>query len=75
MTDLAKLLIIIGLVITFSGGFILFATRLFPWFGNLPGDLRFESDNAKIFIPLGTMVLVSIIGTILLNIILRLFRR
>lgn len=75
MTDLAKILIIIGLVITFSGVLILAATRLFPWFGNLPGDLRFENDSFKIFIPLATMVLVSIIGTIILNIILRLFRR
>ena len=75
MTDFARLLIIIGLVITFSGVLILIFGRFFPWFGNLPGDIRFESDNFKVFIPLATMILVSLLATILLNIVIRIFRR
>lgn len=75
MTDFARLLIIIGLVITVTGVIILVASRFFPWFGNLPGDLRFETRNFKIFAPLATMILVSIIATILLNIVIRIFRR
>lgn len=75
MTDFARLLIIIGLVITFTGILILIVGRFFPWFGNLPGDIRFESDSFKVFIPLATMILVSVLATILLNIVIRIFRR
>lgn len=57
------------------GGILLVAGRYFPWLGNLPGDLRYESGNVKIYIPLATMILVSILATILLNIFFRFFRR
>ena len=57
------------------GGILLLAGRYFPWLGNLPGDIRYESDNVKIYIPLVTMILVSILATILLNIFFRIFRR
>lgn len=75
MTDFAKLLIIIGLVITFSGLLILVAIRFFPWLGNLPGDIRIERENFNLYVPLATMILISILATVLLNIILRIFRR
>lgn len=75
MSDFARLLIIIGLVITFAGVLILIAIRFFPWLGNLPGDIRIEGENYRIYIPLATMLLVSILASILLNIVIRIFRR
>jgi len=75
MADLGRLLVIIGLSIAFGGLIIWLAARYLPWLGNLPGDIRVEGDNYKIYFPLATMILVSIIGTILLNIIARAFRR
>ena len=75
MNDFARLLIIIGLVISLSGVLILVAIRIFPWLGNLPGDIRIESDNFNIYIPLATMLLVSLLATLLLNIVIRIFRR
>jgi hypothetical protein len=75
MTELGRLLIIIGLVITLVGVLILFAVRYFPWLGNLPGDIRYESKNVRLYFPLATMLLVSLLGSILLNIIIRIFRR
>ncbi|MGD2079142.1 MAG: DUF2905 domain-containing protein [Chloroflexota bacterium] len=75
MTELARLLIIIGLVIAFVGLLMLVAIRFFPWLGNLPGDIRFETSNSKVYIPLATMIIVSIMATILLNIVIRIFRR
>ncbi len=56
------------------GAALLVAGRFFPWLGNLPGDLRFETENVKIYIPLATMILVSLVVTVLLNILLRFFR-
>lgn len=72
---MARLLIIIGLVIAFVGVLILVAVRIFPWLGNLPGDIRFETKNSGIYIPLATMLLISIVATILLNVVIRIFRR
>lgn len=75
MTDFARLLIIIGLVIVFAGVLILIAIRFFPWLGNLPGDVRIERENFSVYIPFATMLLVSILASILLNIVIRIFRR
>ncbi|MFZ0548533.1 MAG: DUF2905 domain-containing protein [Candidatus Promineifilaceae bacterium] len=75
MADFGRLLIIIGLVVAFAGVVVLVAVRFFPWLGNLPGDIRIEGKNYKIYFPLATMLLISILGSILLNIILRIFRR
>ena len=75
MIAFARLLLIIGLTIAFIGALLLIAGRFFPWLGNLPGDLRFETENIKIYIPLATMILVSILATVLLNIFLRIFNR
>lgn len=74
MVELGRWLIFIGLVIALTGAVILMANRLFPWLGNVPGNLSFEGENFKVYIPLGAMILVSVIGTILLNIIVRIFR-
>jgi hypothetical protein len=75
MNDFARMLVIVGLSIAFAGLVLLVAIRFFPWLGDLPGDLRFEGRNMRIYFPLATMILISILGTILLNIVIRIFRR
>lgn len=75
MVAFGRLLVIIGLVIAFVGGLILVTTRYFPWLGNLPGDFRIEGENFRIYFPLATMLLISILGTILLNVLIRIFNR
>jgi len=75
MIAFGRILVIIGFCFILIGGIILIASRFFPWLGNLPGDLSFEGDNFNIYIPFATMILVSILGTILLNILIRIFRR
>ncbi len=74
MTEFGRILVIIGLAITFSGFVILVAAKLFPGLNQMPGTFTYEGDNFKIFVPLGAMILISVLGTILLNIIIRLFR-
>jgi hypothetical protein len=39
--------------------------------GRLPGDILIRRENITIFIPLGTMILVSVVLTLLLNLIAR----
>ncbi len=75
MSDLGRMLLIIGVVILVTGAILLVGGRLFPWLGRLPGDIRYETENVKIFIPITTMILISVVGTIVLNILIRIFRR
>ncbi len=73
MTDMARLLMFLGAGIFVMGLLLYFGTRL-PWFGNLPGDIVVKSDNFTLFAPIGTMIVVSIVLTILLNVIGRWLR-
>ena len=75
MVEMGRLLVIIGLAVAFCGVIILIAIHDLPWLGNLPGDFRFEGENYKVYFPLATMILISILATILLNVVLRIFRR
>jgi uncharacterized protein HemY len=74
MSEFGRLLLFIGLGLAVAGLLVMVGARFFPWLGKLPGDIRIETENAKVFIPITTMILVSLVGTILLNLILRIFR-
>jgi hypothetical protein len=62
-------LIIIGVSIAAIG--LLAWSGALSWFGWLPGDLRFGSENVRVYIPITSMLLLSIVATLLLS----LFRR
>jgi hypothetical protein len=66
---LAKSIIIIGLILVVTGLILLYFPKLFSWFGNLPGDIKIERENSRLFIPLGSMILISVVLTILFNLI------
>lgn len=75
MSELGRVMLFVGLGIAVLGGIILVAARFFPWLGNLPGDIRIEGENGRVFIPITTMILISVIGTIVLNLLIRFWRR
>jgi hypothetical protein len=66
-------LVMAGLLIVLIG--VLVWTGGFSWFGRLPGDIRIERDNVRVYIPLVSMLLLSLAGSLLLSILLYLFRR
>jgi hypothetical protein len=68
---MARWLIIAGSIILVLGLILEFAPWLLNWFGKLPGDIRIENGRSRIFIPITSMIIVSIIVTLLINI----FRR
>lgn len=43
----------------------------FGWFGRLPGDLRIEGERTRVLIPITSMLLVSVLLTIVANLLLR----
>ena len=59
----------IGLAIVVIGG-LAWAGWL-SWLGRLPGDIRITSGNTKIFIPITTMVVISVFATLVLSLIRR----
>lgn len=52
-------------------GRLLLVAGKIPGLGRLPGDLTIERGGWTIFLPLGTMIVVSLLLTLLLNLFLR----
>lgn len=75
MEALARTLMIGGGILFLIGGGIFLASRFGIPLGRLPGDIRIEGENGSFFFPLTSSILVSVILTILLNVIVRLLRK
>ncbi len=67
-------IIIVGGMILAIGLIVRFAPWAVSWFGNLPGDVRLENERSSVFIPITSMIIVSVVGSLLLNLALRWFR-
>ncbi len=61
---LGAILVLIGLILTYAPG-------LLSWFGRLPGDIRIQDENKFIFIPITSMIIVSILLTLIINLLFR----
>jgi hypothetical protein len=70
LQSIGRLLLIVGVVVTLVGGALALGVRI-PFFGHLPGDIAIERDSVRVFIPLGSMVVLSLILTVLLNVLNR----
>lgn len=66
-----KVLIALGIVLVVAGVVLVYAPWLVSWFGRLPGDIRIERDSGSVFIPITSMVIVSIVVSLILNIFFR----
>ncbi|MGC8739291.1 MAG: DUF2905 family protein [Candidatus Hydrogenedens sp.] len=70
MNNLAKYFFVLGLVFLFIGGTI-WLSNLLPFnFGKLPGDINFEWEKGKVYFPLTTSIILSLILTIIINLII-----
>jgi len=73
MQSIGKALIVIGVLLVLAGVVIwLFFDKL-QWFGNLPGDIRIKRDNITIYAPIMTLLLISLLLTLIFNIVRRFF--
>ncbi|MGP4787528.1 DUF2905 domain-containing protein [Psychrobacter sp. 1Y11] len=64
---MAKILITLGIILVIIGVIWLIFPSLFSWIGNLPGDIKHSSGNTKIYFPVMTMIVISVVASILLN--------
>ena len=71
MQPAGKYIVIVGIIIVVAGLLIWFAGDKLNWFGNLPGDIKVEKKNVRIYFPISTMLLLSV----LLSFLLWLFRK
>lgn len=62
---MAKFLIIAGITLLVAGLIMLFAPR-FPFPGKLPGDIVIDKGNFKMFIPITTSIIISIVLSLIL---------
>lgn len=65
---MGKILIIVGLVLVLLGLVIHFAPKL-PWLGKLPGDIVIDRGNFKMFIPITTSILLSLLVSLILYLV------
>lgn len=72
MGELGKTLVLVGAVIA-ALGLILMAAGRIPYLGELPGDVRWTGDNWSVYVPLTTCIILSVVLTLLLNLLVRLF--
>ena len=68
---MARWLMIMGTLLLVTGALMHFAPWTLNWFGKLPGDVRIETEQGKIFIPITSMLIVSVMLTLVLNIFKR----
>ena len=67
--EIGRVILVIGIVLVVVGGLSALGIRL-P-FGRLPGDIAIEGERGGFYFPIVTMVVVSIVLSVLLNIVRR----
>lgn len=69
METIGKSLIFFGILLILLGLILSGMPQLLSWFGKLPGDIHIKDDQKVIFIPITSMLLLSLILTVVLNLL------
>lgn len=69
MTDLGKLLILLGGALILGGIVLLLVGRLHLPLGRLPGDIIYRGKNTTFYFPLATSILLSVLLTLVFYVI------
>lgn len=75
LSQISRWLIIIGLSLAGLGLLVGVLGRLGLPLGRLPGDFRFQSGNVSVYIPLASAVVLSLVLSLAVNILIRVFRK
>jgi hypothetical protein len=75
MENIARFLVIGGIILILIGGGVYLAAKFGIPLGRLPGDIRIEGQNGSFYFPITSSILVSVILTIVINLIMRFFRK
>jgi hypothetical protein len=69
MSDLGKLLVVVGALVMLAGGVLMLAGRAHIPLGRLPGDIVYRGKNSTFYFPLATSLLVSVVLSLVLYLI------
>jgi hypothetical protein len=69
MQAFGKYFILFGILFVVIGIILYFFGNHLGWLGRLPGDIRVEKENVRFYLPITTMILLSVILTIIINLI------
>jgi hypothetical protein len=61
---MGNMLIYLGIGLILAG--FAYKFGLLNWFGNLPGDNKYQSEHSFVFIPLTSMLLISVVVSLLM---------
>lgn len=75
MENIGRFLIIGGIVLIVIGGLVFLGARLGLPIGRLPGDIRIQRDGFSFYFPLASSILISILLTIIINVIFRFLKK
>lgn len=73
MANLGKIFVFAGIMLVIAGLILWFAGDRFGWIGHLPGDIRVEKENVKFYFPITTMIIISVLLTLILWLIRKVF--
>ncbi len=74
-STVGKWIVVIGLGVVALGALVWLAGRLGLPLGRLPGDFRLGQGSVTAYFPCATSLLISLVLTVLLNLVVRLFNR
>ena len=68
----------VGIVVVISGGILIIGGLLIysgalRWFGKLPGDIHYESDHLQFYVPIVSMLIISLVLSLLFYLLRRFF--
>jgi hypothetical protein len=69
--DFGKLLIFLGAILVVAGVVVMLLGRMHLPLGRLPGDIVYRGKNTRVYFPLATSILLSVVLTILLYVVSR----
>jgi hypothetical protein len=75
MENIARTLMLGGIALFFIGGGIYLASKFGIPLGRLPGDIRIEGENGGFYFPVTSSILVSVVLTIVVNVVSRLLKK
>jgi hypothetical protein len=72
-SETGKWIILFGLCVIIIGIIIYFFHDKLNWIGHLPGDISIERENFRFYFPVTTMILFSLVLSVIVYIIKRIF--
>ncbi len=75
METIGRYLMLGGIILFLVGGGLYLSAKFGLPLGRLPGDIRIEGQNGVFYFPITSSILVSVVLTIVVNVVLRMFKK